>query len=390
MRTLHRTLCCTALLLVAACSSSADSIVPPTSPDAVRADSPREMYVVTLAGDPTAFAVLHGLRAVHTYRHALNGVAVELTPQAAAALARNDRVRTVTKSRRSKPEPTMADPSQSDPVWNLDRIDQASARLDGRYSYWPTAGAGVHAYVIDSGIRATHTDFGGRVSGGVTFVDDGNGTGDCLGHGTHVAGSLGGAAYGVAKSVALVPVRIFNCAGDAVDNTVTIAALDWIIANALRPAVVNMSLGGPVDVALDQAVENTVAAGITVAVAAGNWVGAYSCNFSPARTPSAITVGASAKFDYVQWGGGPCLDLYAPGTVIVSDWYTSDVATATLQGTSMAAPHVAGAAALYLARNPGATPAQVTSYLLATATVGALTQLPAGTANRLLRTHAAP
>lgn len=367
-----------------ACSAP-DSSLSPTIPNDVRV-SARETYIVTVTGDPAGLAFAHD--AHYVYRHALNGFAAQLTPHAASALARNDRIRTVTRAGHVKPVPT-TDPFQSSPAWNLDRIDQASGRLDDRYYYWPSAGAGVHAYIIDSGIRSTHTDFGGRVIDGVDFVGDGYGTNDCLGHGTHVAGTLGGAIYGVAKATVLHPVRVFDCTNSGVDNSVVIAALDWVIVHAERPAVVNMSLGGPGDPALDQAVENTVAAGIPVAVAAGNYAGG-NCALSPARAPSAITVGATNKFDTIYWGGGACLDLYAPGVVILSDWFTSDVATQTLNGTSMAAPHVAGAVALYLARTPEATPAQVISYLLTTATAGVLNQLPANTVNLLLRTHATP
>lgn len=375
------------LALLAACNAP-DQLAAPDAPDAARGtSSTRETYIVAVTDDPASLAALHSARFV--YRHALNGFSADLTPQAASALSRNPHVQYVSLVRHVRPIPS-TDPYEASPVWNLDRIDQQKGtpkNLDGRYYYWSRAGAGVHAYIIDSGIRSTHQDFAGRVSGGVDFVGDGYGTEDCAGHGTHVAGTLGGTTYGVAKQVLLVPVRVFPCSGGATSDVI-IAALDWTIANAVRPAVVNMSLGGPVDPATNQAVANATASGLTVAVAGGNYQGDVSCSFSPASAPSAITVGATSNYDDVYWGGGTCTDLFAPGVSIVSDWFISDDASATLSGTSMATPHVAGAAALYLAYAPSASPSQVTSYLLATATSGVLGSLPPNSPNLLLRTHA--
>lgn len=269
--------------------------------------------------------------------------------------------------------------------WGLDRADQRDLPLSGSYAYART-GAGVTAYVIDSGILAGHADFGGRVRAGYTSVADGNGTSDCNGHGTHVAGIVGGATWGMAKEVGLVPVRVLDCAGSGTASGV-IAGIDWVVANAARPAVINLSLGGPASAALDAAVAAAVQAGIPVVVAAGN-DGADACTASPARAPAALTVGATAATDarasYSNWGA--CLDLFAPGSAIVSAWPTATTATATLSGTSMAAPHVAGLAALALAGSPSATPAQVADLIRAAATAGRVTDAGTGSPNLLVHT----
>lgn len=239
------------------------------------------------------------------------------------------------------------------------------------------------AYVVDTGILADHVDFGGRVSGGYTAVDDGRGTTDCNGHGTHVAGTLGGAAWGVAKGVSLVPVRVLDCAGSGRLSGV-VAGLDWIAGQAARPAVANLSLGGGASTTLDMAVANTVARGIAVVVAAGN-DGRDACSVSPAREPTAITVGATASNDarapYSNYG--TCVDLFAPGTSIKSAWFSSTSATNTISGTSMASPHVAGMVAQLLQDPPGATPAQVAEAIRAAATAGKVGDAGSGSPNLL-------
>jgi subtilisin family serine protease len=246
----------------------------------------------------------------------------------------------------------------------------------------------VHAYVIDTGIRATHTDFGGRVSLDYTGVNDGNGASDCNGHGTHVAGTIGGATWGVAKGVRLHSVRVFGCSGGAPWSTI-IGAVDWVTANHLKPAVVNMSLGGSANQAVDDAISNSVAAGIVYAVAAGNGSGSDACGTSPARARAALTVGSTDSTDRRSSFSniGSCIDLFAPGGGITSDWYTSDTATASLSGTSMATPHVAGSAALFLGATPSATPAQVANVLINNSTGGRVIDAGTGSPNRLLYTN---
>ena len=258
---------------------------------------------------------------------------------------------------------------QTSPIWNLDRIDQTSNVLNSRYVYEST-GSGVDVYVVDSGIRSTHSEFSGRVSGGVSYVSDGLGTGDCSGHGTHVAGTIGGTQYGVAKEVRLIPVRVFPCTGGA-DISTIVSALSWISANRApgRPSLVNMSLGASANTVLDNAVQDLINLGIPVVVSAGNDAG-LSCSKSPARVPDAITVNNSTiddQYNYLSnWGS--CSDIYAPGTSILSAGFESDNQTLYKSGTSMAAPHVAGAVALLLSRNPSMTPAQVWSRLDASST----------------------
>jgi subtilisin family serine protease len=321
----------------------------------------------------------HGGRVGATWRHALRGFAVEgLSEAQARALSRHPRVKYVEEDGEVQLSNT-----QSSPPWGLDRSDQRNLPLSSSYTYNAT-GSGVNAYIIDSGIRATHTDFGGRVRSGYTGINDGNGTGDCNGHGTHVAGTVGGTTHGIAKQVTLYSVRVFGCTGGSAWSTI-ISAVDWVTANHVKPAVANLSLGGPATQSMDDALRRMIAAGVTAVVAAGN-DGADACSTSPARTPEAITVGATSSTDarasFSNFGS--CLDIFAPGVSIRSAWHTGDTATATIQGTSMASPHVAGVAALFLQNNRTATPTQVASALAGNATTGVVTSAGTGSPNRLL------
>ena len=260
--------------------------------------------------------------------------------------------------------------TQPGPTWGLDRTDQRLRPLDAGYTYSST-GAGVTAFVVDTGTRPTHTDFGGRVVGGTDLVSgDSLPNDECNGHGTHVSGTIGGATYGIAKDVTIVPVRTFDCAGAAAASTI-VAAFEWVIAHKTGPSILNYSAGGSANTAIDAAAQAVLNAGITLVVAAGN-DGTDSCYDSPARVPGALTVGASTNLDHAPyWSNyGDCIDLFAPGENITSAWYTSDSATVTDSGTSMAAPHVAGAAARYLETHPAAAPAEVAAFLNSRATPG--------------------
>jgi subtilisin family serine protease len=314
------------------------------------------------------------------FEHSLRGFAVEATPFEAEQLANDSRVAFVEEDGVME-----ASATQSNATWGLDRVDQRALPLNKIYQYNQT-GAGVNAYVIDTGIRATHAEFKGRIGNGFTAVSDGQGTSDCNGHGTHVAGTIGGSTYGIAKSVTLHSVRVLACNGSGTTSAV-IAGIEWVTANRVRPAVANMSLGGGISSALDLAVVNSIAAGVTYAIAAGN-SNADACQSSPARVAGALTVGAStsgdARASFSNFGS--CLDVFAPGSGIGSAWYTSDTAANSLSGTSMATPHVAGAAALYLQNNRSASPAQVASALLGQSTTSRITDPGAGSPNRLLYT----
>lgn len=273
--------------------------------------------------------------------------------------------------------------TQSSAPYGLDRIDQRDRPLNGTYVY-DYVGSAVRAYVIDSGILAGHTDFGGRVLSGYTAIADGRGSSDCNGHGTHVAGTIGGATYGVAKSVRLVPVRVFGCTGGSSNSTI-IAGIDWVRANRVLPAVANMSLGGGASSSIDTATNNLINSGVTVVVAAGN-DNANACNYSPARVTNAITVGSTTSTDARSSFSnfGTCVNIFAPGSSIKSTWYTSTTATNTISGTSMASPHVAGAAVLVLAADNAASPATVRSRIYTKATTNRLSGIGSGSPNRLL------
>jgi subtilisin family serine protease len=375
-----------AALVLTACSDATT----PTGVASVKTDAAdaqgRSGYIITFRdgvadapGLARRLAAANGGEIGFIYTTAIKGFSAQLTPTAAAALARNPNVEAIEADGVVSIEAT-----QSGATWGLDRIDQANLPLSGTYTYTRT-GAGVRAYIVDTGILGTHVEFTGRMAAGFTAISDRNGTKDCNGHGTHVAGTVGGTVYGVAKGVTLVPVRVLNCRGSGTNSGV-IAGVDWVAAQSHRPAVANMSLGGGVSTALDNAVANAVSAGITFVVAAGN-SNVDACTASPARTPSAITVGATTNTDarasYSNFG--TCVDIFAPGSSITSAWYRSNTQLNTISGTSMASPHVAGVAALYL-QGGNASPSTVTNALINGATTGKVTSAGTGSPNRLLFT----
>ncbi len=352
-----------------------------------RADTVRGDYVVVMEQNAPKGSVDDAKRSargqggkVHfTYRTALNGFAATLPAKALDAVRRNPHVAYVEADHTISLSST-----QSNPTWGLDRVDQRNLPLSNSYTYDST-GSGVTAFIIDTGIRASHNDFGGRVTSGYTSISDGRGTEDCHGHGTHVSGTVGGSTYGVAKQVTLTPVRVLDCSGSGTDSGV-IAGVDWVTSHKSGPAVANMSLGGGISSALDSAVQNSINAGVTYAIAAGNDNGANACNSSPARVGAALTVGSTTSSDARSSFSniGSCLDLFAPGSSITSDWYTSNSATNTISGTSMATPHVAGAAALYLEGNPSASPSTVSSAIVNGATSNVVGNPGSGSPNKLL------
>jgi len=390
-----------ALGTLAVAAACADPVAPPAAPDAApslarsaSAGSGRpipDQYIVVFDDDvrdvpglARGLADAHGATVRFEYEHALKGFAGRMSAQAAEAIARNPNVAYVEQDQEMTVSAT-----QSPATWGIDRIDQRDLPLSNSYTYDAT-GAGVTAYIIDTGIRFGHAEFGGRAVSGYDAIDGGSAD-DCHGHGTHVAGTVGGATYGVAKGVTLVAVRVLDCNGRG-PNSGVIAGMDWIVGQHQdgAPAVANMSLGGGADQATDDAVQRMITDGVTTAVAAGNGdiLGnpLNACNYSPARAPNAITVGSTTSTDArSSWSNyGPCLDLFAPGSSITSAGITSNTATATKSGTSMATPHVAGVAALYLSANTGASPATVRNAIVAAATPNKVGNPLTGSPNLLL------
>ncbi|MCF6524153.1 S8 family serine peptidase [Streptomyces sp. JJ36] len=340
----------------------------------------------SLAGSPAAAADAltdeHGGRVTHVYSTALNGFALRTDERTARELAADPSVAYVEADQRVQATGTQPNP----PSWGLDRVDQAELPLDDSYTYPDTSG-GVTAYIIDTGIRTTHSDFGGRARWGTNTTGDGRTT-DCNGHGTHVAGTTAGGDHGVAKEADLVAVKVLGCDGNGTTAGV-VDGVDWVTRNASGPSVANMSLGGGNSTALDNAVKSSIAAGITYAVAAGN-DSSDACSGSPNRVPEAITTGATTSSDGRSYFSnyGSCLDLFAPGSSITSAWIGSDTDTHTISGTSMASPHVAGAAVLVKGANPSWTPQQVRDHLVGLATPGVVGSPGSGSPNLLLRVPA--
>ncbi|WP_369216526.1 S8 family peptidase [Streptomyces flavofungini] len=336
-----------------------------------------------------ALAKEHAGSLRYTYTAALRGFAVRMSEREARELAADPSVARVEADAAAYAVDTQTNP----PSWGLDRVDQRDLPVDKNYTYGTKAG-NVNAYIVDTGIRMSHRDFGGRAVSGYDFIDNDSNASDCQGHGTHVAGTVGGGSYGVAKGVKLVGVRVLNCQGTSGDTWAPVlAGIDWVTKNAVKPAVANMSIGGGKTQSVNDAVAASISSGVTWVVAAGN-NNADSCSYSPSSTPSAITVGATNSRDAraTGWSNGQgsnygsCLDIFAPGDSIVSSSNSGDSASQTMSGTSMASPHVAGAAALLLAANPTWSPAQVRDKLVADATSGKVTDPRTGSPNKLLYT----
>ncbi|MCE6237898.1 S8 family peptidase [Acinetobacter pittii] len=349
----------------------------------------KNQYIVILNKDvgssnefAQGIAKQHGGKVLQTYDAVLKGFAIYLPDVAGTAfveaMKKNPKVVSIENDTIMKVDAT----TQSNPDWGLDRIDQRNLPLDSAYSYLQT-GSGTTAYIVDTGILTTHQQFSGLVLSGYTAISDGNGTSDCHGHGTHVAGTVGGSTYGVAKNVSLVPIRILGCDGSGASSNV-IAGLDWILKNGKKPAVVNMSLGGEANTSLDSAVENLFNNGYVMVVAAGN-SNTDACSSSPARVSKAITVAATDNTDtrasYSNYGS--CVDIFAPGSQINSSWIGSNTATKVLNGTSMATPHVVGVVAEMLQSTPTATPQTISTNLLNQASSNVVKN-PSGSPNRLL------
>ena len=371
-----------AALTLAACRDAATPTQPPSDALLSAADGRYVVVFRDAVADPPGLARelvrVHGGSLLFTYSSAIKGFAARLSEPAARALARNPLVAYIEPDQEFRVDATQSMDANGDP-WGLDRIDQGALPLSRTYTYTAT-GAGVHAYIIDTGIWTLHGDFGGRANNVYdAFLATGE---DCHGHGTHVAGTVGGTTYGVAKGVSLHGVRVLSCAGLGLTSQI-IAGIDWVRQNHVKPAVANMSLGGGLSTALNTATTNLWNAGVFVAVAAGN-DNADACQASPASASGAFTAAASTKTDakasFSNWGS--CVEAYAPGSAIVSDFLAGT--TASLSGTSMASPHVAGVGVLYKATFGDAPSATVSNWITTNATSGVITGNPAGTPNRLL------
>jgi subtilisin family serine protease len=352
-----------------------------------------EQYIVVLRESDSAVALqgvpaiaqelssLHAGSVLHTYEHAFKGFAVKMSEAQALRLLQDPRVALIEEDAR-----VQAVATQTNAPWGLDRVDQPALPLNTSYVYNVT-GANVNAYIVDSGIRATHTDFGTRVVSAFSYINDGRGTNDCNGHGTAVAGIVGGVTHGVAKGVKLHSVRVLDCLAQGTVSGVA-AGVDWVTANHVKPAVANVSITAPVSTVLETAINNSIAAGVTYVVAAGNG-NVDACTLSPSRVPAAITVAATTNTD-ARWASsnfGTCVDLFAPGLDVPAPWYTGDTATILMVGTSMSTAHVTGAAALYLQGATTATPANVASVLTTRSTLNQVTTPGTGSPNRLLYTR---
>ena len=380
---MRRLLACSALVLAAACAGDNSPTSTNTANSSVLG---AKRYIVvyndSVAGPSTATSQILrsvGTTADYVYGSALKGFAAKMSDDAVARLRLDPRVKYI-----SEDGPVTITATQAPtPSWGLDRIDQRNLPLNNSYTY-PNTGSGVHFYGIDTGIRGTHNDFTGRMSNGFTSILDGNGTNDCHGHGTHTASTAAGTTYGVAKGMTIHPVRVLDCGGSGTFAQV-IQGIDWVTANRILPAVANMSLGGGFHQATNDAVTASVAAGVVYSISSGN-SNANACGFSPASTPTAITVNAAAINDArASFSNfGTCTDIFAPGVNITAAWNTSNSATAILSGTSMSAPHVAGAVGMYLNANPTHTPAQVANAFISNATNNVITNPGTGSPNKNL------
>lgn len=370
---------------IAAQTAGATIGEPPVT-DGPAVEQPVAEYVVlyqpgtNMAAETRDLVLADDVAVDEVFTDVVPAVAVEATAEAIADIAQDPAVLAVEPNREFSIAAT-----QTSPIWNLDRIDQANLPLNGSYSYPDSAGSGVDVYVVDTGVKANHVDFSGRVVSGYSTVEDGNGTDDCQGHGTHVASTAAGTSWGVAKSATIVPVRVLGCDGSGYLSDV-VEGLNWIASVASGPSVVNMSLGSyGASTTMDAAIDNLVAEGITVVVAAGN-SNDDACAYTPAATASALTVAATdstdTRADFSNYGS--CVDLFAPGVGIKAAYKSTTTSTATMAGTSMASPHVAGVVALILGENPSATPAQVTQSIINGATSGIVSDPVTGTPNRLL------
>lgn len=375
------------LLALAACADTGPRAAADDALPIQEANLIPGQYIVVLKPSAPATQILNavvpmpGVQLRNVYASALNGFSARLSPDALAKLEADPNVAYIEQD-----QWMTADATETGATWGIDRIDQHNLPLSGTYTYTRT-GAGVTAYIIDTGINTTHSEFGGRASVGYDAIGDGRNGIDCNGHGTHVSGTVGGATYGVAKGVTLKAVRVLDCSGSGTNSGV-IAGVDWVTSHHSGPSVANMSLGGGASTALDNAVSNSIASGVTYGIAAGN-SNRNACNYSPARTATAITVGATTSTDarasYSNYGS--CLDIFAPGSSITSSWIGSNTATNTISGTSMATPHVVGVAAQYLQANPTASAATVRNALVANGTAGKVTNRGANSPNVLLFTN---
>jgi subtilisin family serine protease len=379
-------------LAAAPAAAAVASSAPDEAPAPVAGALIEDSYIVVLKDGDVARSEVkstanglvkkYGGEVRHSYTTAVRGFSASMSPGQAKKLEADPSVAYVEQNRVM----TASDTQSPVPSWGLDRIDQAELPLDDSYTY-EGSGTGVKAYIIDTGILTTHEDFDGRAVSGIDTVDGDDDATDCAGHGTHVAGTVGGSEHGVAKDVSLVAVRVLGCDGSGSFDGV-IAGIDWVAADhaAGEPAVANMSLGGGFSQAVNDAVSAAVADGVTFALAAGNDSGADACDGSPSSTAEAITVGATEDTDAraAYSNIGTCVDIFAPGSGITSAWYTDDTATNTISGTSMATPHVAGAAALVLGGNPAATPAEVGDALTGAALPDVVTDPGTGSPNLLL------
>jgi subtilisin family serine protease len=367
-----------AVMALAACSDespvSAGADLAPVLSAGARGIEGQYIVVVSEGADPRSVAAVAGASPRYVYTAAINGFAATLNAGQLNALQRNPNVESIEQD-----QVAQASATQSGATWGLDRIDQRYLPLNGTYNYNNTASA-VRAYIIDTGIYASHGNFGGRASN-VYDAFGGNGN-DCNGHGTHVAGTVGSATYGVAKAVLLRGVRVLDCAGSGSFSGI-IAGIDWVRVNRINPAVANLSLGGGYSSTLNNAVTNLANSGVFVAVAAGN-ENQDACNVSPASASAVTTVASStssdAKSSFSNWGG--CVDVYAPGSNITSTWHNGG--TNTISGTSMASPHVAGVGALYKGTYGDASQSTIDSWIKNNATANVITGNPTGTPNRLL------